>query len=136
MAVALHTTKDSFEIGSSSLLNALFSTIFVRLERENWGSVYPVIMRQLYSGELPNASIQSAREELKRIEENLKSFSPDDVVWDFENRTKTPPWGKKISPNITTLANYFWTSDGEPLFAVLRKAFDAAEAQKSNITIR
>jgi hypothetical protein len=41
-----------YKIGTGSLLHCFFSTIAVRLENGNWGSEYPILMKQLYQGEI------------------------------------------------------------------------------------
>lgn len=38
------------------------------------------------------------------------------VIWDIDDMTKMPPWGKNISKDITDLSNYFVTSDGKDFF--------------------
>ncbi|MBE9175423.1 hypothetical protein IQ225_09140 [Synechocystis salina LEGE 06155] len=50
----------------------------------------------------------------------LSKFSPDKVIWDIENLDIIPPWGNGISSDITDLLNYFVTSSGRDLIAVLR----------------
>jgi 2,3-bisphosphoglycerate-dependent phosphoglycerate mutase len=131
--VVLRVGKKSFEIGAASFLKSWFSSIDVRLERENWGSRFPAIMRELYGGRLRSSRVQSAANELELITQEFALHPPSDVVWDFENRSAQPPWGTAISAHITSLANYFVTSDGKDLHEVLRAAF--AEAQRNNLDI-
>jgi hypothetical protein len=42
-----------------------------------------------------------AIKEIDEIEENLKNYSPSQVIWDIEDLSKTPPWGDNISGEIT-----------------------------------
>jgi hypothetical protein len=70
-----------FEIGTSSFLKAWFSTIYIRLEKEDWGSVFPTIMREFYGGSLPYARAAQAAKELEIIKQQLAGFRPDEVVW-------------------------------------------------------
>jgi 2,3-bisphosphoglycerate-dependent phosphoglycerate mutase len=127
--------KDRFELGDASLLKSLSSTIFLRLEDEYWGSVYPTVMERFYSGRLPYIDADTARRELNSIREGLRRLPPDQVVWDFENPSARPPWGDKISPHITSLANYFVTSDGKDLIQVLDQAFEASSRVRQDATI-
>ena len=127
--------KDHFEIGADSFLKSFFSTIFVRLEDEDWGSLYPTIMNKFYSGRLGFADADAAVDELEAIRDRLGAFSPDQVVWDFEAREKQPPWGGEISPHIKSLANYFGTSDGKDLIDVLIKAFRTASRRRQDASI-
>lgn len=136
MGVSLVSSGRSFPIGSAQFLRSFFSTVYVRLEQGNWGSRFPVLMRELYSGSLVDARVGQAREELKMIRSELGSFKPTDAVWDYENLAARPPWGDNIAPTITSLANYFWTADGEPLLDVLDTALRWAQERGAGVTIQ
>jgi hypothetical protein len=111
-----------YQIGSGDFLHSFFSTVALRLENGSWGSVYPVIMNELYQGELPANKILDAMNELNCIRQELAKYDPDQVVWDIEDLSKQPPWGNRISEDITNLSNYFVTSDGEDFLAVFERA--------------
>ena len=49
------------------------------------------------------------------IRDKLADYSPDKVVYDMDNKKVLPPWGQYISPVITSLGNYFVTSEGKDL---------------------
>ena len=70
-------------------------------------------MNERYQGTLDKDNVETAIEELKKIQLELQAFSPDKVVWDIDDLSNQPPWGKNISNDITNLSNYFVTSDGE-----------------------
>lgn len=112
-----------------------FSTVAYNLEGGNWGARFPVIMNELYQGKLANANVSNAKVELNTIENELKNLSPDKVIWDIEDLTKQPPWGTKISNQITDLSNYFITSDGRDFLAIFHKTLDAAIEIKKDIII-
>jgi hypothetical protein len=135
LGVSVWVGKDRFEVGADSFLKSFFSTVFVRLEEDDWGSLYPTIMEKFYSGSLRFADADAAVQELEVIRERLGAFPPDQVVWDFEAREKQPPWGNKISPHIKSLANYFGTSDGKDLIDVLTRAFRTASRTRQDATI-
>ncbi len=111
-----------YQIGSGDFLHSFFSTVALRLENGSWGSVYPVIMNELYQGELPVNKISDAMNELNCIRQELAKYDPNQVVWDIEDLSKQPPWGNRISEDITNLSNYFVTSDGEDFLAVFERA--------------
>lgn len=90
---------------------------------------------KLYQGKLTNANVPNAKVELNTIESELKNLSPDKVIWDMEDLGKQPPWGTKISNQITDLSNYFITSDGRDFLMVFHKALDAAIEIKKDIII-
>jgi len=135
MGVAVWVGKRRFEIGSPSLLKSWFSTIVVRLEGDDWGGRYPVIMRELYGGLLPHAQAESALKELEGIRRELAMASPEGVVWDFEDRRAQPPWGGEISAQIKSLAEYFVTSDGRNLLDVLAMAITEGARRGRDVTI-
>ena len=109
-----------YQIGTGDFLHSFFSTIAYNLEDGKWGSKYPVIMNELYSGDLKSNRIELAIEELDLIVPELRKLKPNKVVWDIEDLTKQPPWGDNISSEITDLSNYYVTSDGADFITILR----------------
>jgi 2,3-bisphosphoglycerate-dependent phosphoglycerate mutase len=129
MGLGLHVGNRCREVGAASFLHAFFSTISAHLEPSGWGSRFPTLMEKLYRGRLPAGDVMAAKAELTSIRRELAEFPPAAIVWDIDDRSKRPPWGDHIDPEITSLANYFVTSDGKDLFDVLFATLDAA-AQK------
>ena len=76
-------------------------------------------MNELYQGTLDKDNVETAIEELKKIQLELQAFSPDKVVWDIDDLSNQPPWGKNISNDITNLSNYFVTRN--PPFISMQK---------------
>lgn len=136
MGVAISVGSRSYPIGTPSFLNAFFSTIGARLESERWGTRFPVLMQGLYSGRLASHDAEMAQEELATAQRELAEFGPHQVVWDFHNRAARPPWGDNVSPRITSLANYFVTSDGKDLFEVLHEALTESHQSGQPAIIR
>ncbi|PTY38449.1 hypothetical protein BGP77_12120 [Saccharospirillum sp. MSK14-1] len=124
MSVGLKIGSINTEIGSADFLHAFFSTVSYRLESDGWGSRFPVIMNELFQGQLDAAHVDAAIVELDSIQEELKSFKPKDVIWDIYNLDAKPPWGDNISARITDLSNYFVTSNGSDLIEVMRDRFN------------
>ena len=92
-------------------------------------------MNELYQGKLTSANVPNAKVELNTIESELKKLPPDKVIWDMEDLGKQPPWGTKISNQITDLSNYFVTSDGRDFLTIFHKALDAAMEIEKDIII-
>ena len=57
-------------------------------------------------------------------------------MWDFQAPSRLPPWGDEISEDITSLADYFWTSDGKNLFDVMTTALRTASVKRLPLIIR
>jgi 2,3-bisphosphoglycerate-dependent phosphoglycerate mutase len=131
MSIGIGVGDEYYPVGSPSFFKSFFSTIFERLETNHWGSRFPIVMRKLYAGRVEPQEANAAILELQQIQADLTKFSPNEVVWDFEDRNARPPWGSRISPNITSLGNYYVTSDGKDLFEVLRTAFTRSSSTNS-----
>nr|WP_301183243.1 Imm70 family immunity protein [Streptococcus suis] len=123
-------------VGEGSLFNSFFSTIYVRLENNRWGSKYPIIMNKLYFGEVPLEDIEEGIVELLSIQKELKNFRPQEIIWDFEELSATPPWGNNISSHITNLSQYFITSSGSDLFEVMLTSFTFAREKSKNVIVK
>ena len=136
MSVGLMVGYNWWTVGEGSFFNSLFSTIYVQLENKDWGSKYPVIMNKLYFGDIPLEDIESGIAELLSIQEELKKFLPQDVIWDFEDLSLTPPWGNNIAEHITNLSHYFITSSGKDLFEVLLTSFRFALEHGQNVSVK
>ena len=125
-----------YPIGTSDFLHAFFSTVCGRLENGKWGSRYPYLMNELYQGMLSAEHLAAGAEELVQIKKNLARFAPNQVIWDIDDRSLTPPWGDNISDDITDLSNYFVTSDGNDFLTVFSAALDKARELNVPLTIR
>ena len=125
-----------YEIGTSSFLHCFFSTVAYRLENDRWGSKFPKVMNELYQGKLSWENAFVAKRELEQIREGLDELLPDKVIWDIGNLSQQPPWGNNISNTITSLGNYFVTSDGRDFIQVFNSALDTAMEIKEDVLIQ
>lgn len=124
-----------FSIGTGDFFHSFFSTICVNLEGNKWGGKFPVIMKDLYAGELKVDKLEVAQLELAEIKKLLAQFPPSKIVWDVENLQKIPPWGDNISKDIKTLADYFVTDDGKNLIDVIDEALKEAISEQVDLII-
>ena len=136
MATAFTVKYYMYTIGTADFLHAFFSTVCGRLENGKWGSRFPHLMNELYQGVLPVKHLAAGTEELSQIKQELAQFAPDQVIWDIDDRSLTPPWGDNISDDITDLSNYFVTSDGNDFLTVFSAALDKARELNVPLTIR
>ena len=135
MAVGFKVKYYWYQIGRGDFLHSFFSTVAYNLENENWGSRFPIIMNELYQGKMSWMNVDKAIAELNVIKEELKAFSPDKVIWDIEDLSKQPPWGNNISKDITSLSNYFVTSDGEDFLATFLRALEMVKEVSCDMEI-
>jgi hypothetical protein len=134
MAVGIKVGSIKDEIGAPSFLHSFFSTISAHCDSGRWGSRFPLLFR-LCEGRLSSQEAAGALVELRQAQVLLSSLPPSAVVWDIENQSARPPWGTNISPDITSLGNYFVSSTGRDLFALLEEALKAAEEEGQDALI-
>lgn len=125
-----------YTIGTADFLHAFFSTVCGRLENGKWGSRFPHLMNELYQGALPVKHLAAGTEELSQIKQELAQFAPDQVIWDIDDRSLTPPWGDNISDDITDLSNYFVTIEGEDFLSVFAAVLDKAQQRNASLKIQ
>lgn len=113
-----------YQVGTGDFLHAFFSTIAYNVEKNKWGSRFPIIMNDLYNGTINAVQIVGAINELDEIANELRKYPVNKVVWDIDDLSLMPPWGDRISSSITDLSNYFVTSDGEDLITILKRALE------------
>lgn len=135
MAVGISVGSITDELGASSFVHSFFSTISVHCEPNGWGSRFPRLMKDLYQGRLAYAYAEQALEELRQAKSALEILPPSAVVWDIENRSAKAPWGDNISPNITSLGNYFVSSTGRDVFGIFEEALQASADGKCDAVL-
>jgi hypothetical protein len=121
MAVGIKVGSIMDEIGTAEFLHAFFSTVSAHCDEGVWGSRFPHLF-SLYDGKLLAADAADALQELRQAHVALSGIRPERVVWDIENPGARPPWGANIATEITSLGNYFVSSTGRDLFALLEEA--------------
>ena len=136
MSVGLKVGFFWYEIGTGDFLHSFFSTVSYHLENKEWGTVYPVLMEKLYRGSVDTGELEELKKELSDVEQRLRSIPPDRVIWDIEDLSRQPPWGKEISDDIKDLSDYFITSNGGNIFDMFRDAVSTAKTINSGIEIK
>lgn len=136
MAVGFKVMFFWYQIGTGDFLHSFFSTVAYNLENGQWGSRFPAIMNELYQGKLARENIDKATKELRIIKQELQKFGPEKVVWDIDDLSKQPPWGRNISKDITDLSNYFVTSGGDDFLTVFAHALEKAKEVNSAMEIK
>lgn len=136
MAAGLLVDCFFYELGHSDFVHSFFSTISYHLEKQGWGSKYPLIMNDLYKEKLNWKDVEKTKDNLIEIKQALSKYPPDWIIWDIDDLSKTPPWGDKISSEVTNLANYFATPNGKTFFEVLNIALEVSEEDKCDVEMK
>lgn len=75
-----------YELGHSDFVHSFFSTISHHLEKDGWGTKYPLLMDELYHNELSWKDVATVKENLKEIEQELTKLPAELIVWDIESK--------------------------------------------------
>ncbi|WP_308921490.1 Imm70 family immunity protein [Janthinobacterium sp. J1-1] len=110
MTIAFRHGAVITEIGINVVLHSLLSTVAVRLEGGEWGARFPLIMIKLYQGRLDAPDADTALLELRQIRAGLATLAPAELIWDFNDLSRQPPWGDAVAPRTTSMADYHTTN--------------------------
>ncbi len=135
MSITLHTKTQTFEIGTSDFFRSFFDSIDYHLTRRFFDKKYPTILGEFQQGYLTFNNLDKAEKELRLSQKKLDKYNPSELIWDKYNLGKKPPWGDNISKDITSLSNYFVTSDGKDLFGVIYEAIEQAKLEQCDLKI-
>lgn len=115
MTIAFKQDNVITEIGPGGILHSLCSTIACRLEGGNWGEKYPLVMNKFYRGYLSEEDAAEALTEMYAIRSRLTEIPAAEVIWDFDDQTILPPWGKEIGNHVKNIYSYYVTTSGRNL---------------------
>ncbi|MCR9174115.1 MAG: immunity 70 family protein [bacterium] len=136
MAVGFKVGPIFYKVGTGSFVHCFFSNIAYHLEDRQWGSKYPLTMNALYKDKVASSDIEALESEIEEIRKAFSEYSPNMAIWEYENPQTKPPWGDNIAKRITSLSNYFYTSDGDDIFDVLLKATDASKRVNRDLEVK
>jgi 2,3-bisphosphoglycerate-dependent phosphoglycerate mutase len=117
--LCLTLDDESWPLAEPAVLHALFATANAHLEPSGWGSRYPLLMTDLYQGELAAADADAALTELRDLRLNLVGLDPAGVVWDLDEPGEPVP---ALPADALDLTQCFHATDGRLLLDVLRSA--------------
>ena len=107
--------------GSPAFLNSFFSTVAVRAEGERWGRK-PHSDERFHAGRVGAATAETALRRARRHSTDAVHAVPIAGGLGLRGSSRAPTLGRQSSATITSLGDYFVTSDGEDLIDVLREA--------------
>jgi 2,3-bisphosphoglycerate-dependent phosphoglycerate mutase len=112
------------DLGLADVLDALFSTIGANLERGEWGSRFPLILRDLYYDQLDSLNASAALSEIRTIRRELSRKGPEFAVWDIRNIQQRIPDRPQIWKQAPNLAELFKTSTGRNMLDSLEELIE------------
>lgn len=136
MAVSLIIENTYHEMGSSSLLNAFFSTIYFHLVKDKPGIAYPKIFMHLYKGHLKWQDAAEVLEDFEEIRNKLKRYGPDKIIWDIQNLSISPPPPMQKIDRSIPLSNCFLTEKGLNYFDLISEVLKNSIAKQVDVFIR
>src|SRR5579862_3024444 len=133
MPIALLWENNYTEIGTPDLLHSFFSTVSANLEPAGWGTRFPHIMNELYSGRVAGSDAGAALEELRTIRTELAELPSHRLVWDIETPAKQPPPDRRS--NIHTLDQYFVSPYGRNILELLDELLSISSDKGGDLAI-
>lgn len=133
MNIASSDAKRSISLGGSDTWQTLCSTIYYHLASSE--QQIPHAFEFIKNGHCRNQDCLVTAREFNIVRDLLSQLKPDQIVYDYNNLGKLPPWGDRISPVITSCANYLTTGDGDDLLAEIVKILTYAAYAKTNVDI-
>ncbi|MBR0340899.1 MAG: hypothetical protein IJH64_01340 [Oscillospiraceae bacterium] len=131
MNIVSSDTKYSIPLGGYDTWQTLCSTI--RFHLVSSADQIPHALDFLETGCCKNQDCLKAAREFNLVRDCLSQFKPNQIVYDDKNPDRCPPWGDKISPIITSCANYLTTGDGNDLLAEIVKILAYAYYAKADV---
>ncbi len=133
MNIVCSNAKYSVSLGGSDTWIVLCSTIRYHLGKEK--NRFKHVFEFIETGLCDNKNCLETAREFNLVRDALSGFEPDQIVYDDKNPKVLPPWGKNISPIITSCSNYLTTGDGNDLLAEMVKIFTQAYYTKANVKV-
>lgn len=133
MRISCSDCRETIDIGSYAIFHSLYSTIKVNLQQQI--DTICLAVQFLETGKCDaNLALETARQ-FNLIRDALSQFPPHRAVYDCDNPHQVVPWAEKISPVITSCANYYTTSDGRDLLFEIVRILCYASYAGTQVTI-
>lgn len=118
-------------VGSAANLYSLYSTAVTlmgyRARKVALGITF------LETGSCASRDCAKALKQLTEIKAVLENHAPTDAVWDIEHPNILAPWDGHLSPDITSCADLYTTSEGELLVDELLSLLQFADSTRQNV---
>ena len=133
MIIISEDSKKVVDIGSRDILYALYSTVYMQLGIAKRKVLLGLAF--LETGVCADENALETARQLNLIRDELSKFAPGKMVYNKNEPKKVAPWGKNISPVITSCGNYFTTADGKNLISELIELFVYADIKIISVSM-
>lgn len=120
-------------VGSAANLYSLYSTAVTLMGRKARKVALGIAF--LENGSCSSKDCAKALRQLSEIKGILENHAPTDAVWDIEHPNILPPWDGSLSPDITSCADLYTTSEGELLIEELLSLLQFADSTKQSVVV-
>ena len=126
--------KRSISLGGSDTWQTLCSTIRYHLSKVE--KQMPHVFAFIQGGHCSYQDCLTTAREFNLVRDRLSQIDPGKIIYNDKNPEDQPPWGDKISPVITSCANYLTTGDGDDLLAEIVKILTYAAYAKVSVDVK
>lgn len=126
--------KRSVSLGGSDTWQTLCSTIRYHLSQSE--KQMPHVFAFIQGGHCSYQDCLTTAREFNLVRDCLSQIDPGKIIYDDKNPEKQPPWGDRISPVITSCANYLTSGDGDDLLAEIVKILSYAAYAKVSVDVK
>lgn len=134
MTIMSEDGKVFVDVGNIEYWNCFYSTIITNLK--NYINDNSLVMSFIKNGSCEHSDCLSIARELNLIKDKLSMLPPDQIVYDYNDLSKEPPWGSSISSIVTSCGNFFTTSDGRDLISEINIVLCYSSVKKVRVIMQ
>lgn len=120
-------------VGSAANLYSLYSTAVTLMGRKARKVALGIAF--LEKGSCASRDCAKTAKQLSEIKGMLEIHAPTEAVWDIEHPNILAPWDGHLSPDITSCADLYTTSEGELLIEELLSLLKFADSAKQSVVV-
>lgn len=113
MTIMTDDGKMAVGVGGSAILFSLYSTAKVRIKMS--GLRVSSALDFLRTGECDKRKLTKTLNQLKIVKAEMSAITPDEAVYDCNNRSEKAPWENNISESVHSCMELFTTDEGDIL---------------------
>lgn len=133
MDIGTQDAERIVNVGSAANLYSLYSTASTLMGHSARKAKLGLAF--LESGSCGVKDCAKTAGQLGEISNELTKHAPTDAVWDMEHPNILAPWSGNVAPSITSCADLYTTSEGEPLLPELIDLLRYAVSSKQSVVV-